>query len=153
MSPPPGIKFRKSIWVRALGKWSVCAGLLLWGLFFLTGCSVEKTDQNIIKNLDFALVEDSQVPEELKLLIEEKKASEIKMTFDTEDARYIVVGYGAQPTGGYSISVDELGLTSNAIYIRTTLIGPGKGESVNEVESYPYVVIKIEYLDKSVVFE
>ena len=122
-------------------------------LLFLTGCSVEKTDAHKIKDLDFTLVEESQIPEELKALIEEKKAMEFKLTFDTEDAKYIVVGYGRQETGGYSISVDELYETENAIYISTNLIGPAKGEMVTQVETYPYIVVRIDYIDKSVVFE
>lgn len=127
--------------------------LFLGILLFLSGCSIEKTDRNKIKDLEFVLTEDSQIPEELKVLIEEKKTKEFKMTFDTGDSRYIVVGYGTQQTGGYSISVDELYLTENAIYMNTNLIGPSKGEAVSQVESYPYVVIKTEYIDKSVVFE
>ena len=134
-------------------KWKARAVLAFCILLFLTGCSVEKTDRNKIKDLDFTIVEDSQIPAELMTLIEEKKASEFKMTFDTDDSKYIVVGYGAQETGGYSIAVEELYLTGNAIYIKTNLIGPSKGESVTQVISYPYVVVKIDYLDKSVVFE
>lgn len=136
-----------------LAKKRVWAGLFLGLLLFATGCSVEKTDAAKGKNMDFTLVEESQIPEELKTLIEEKKAQEFKMTFDTGEFRYIAVGYGTQKTGGYSISVDALYDTENAIYIRTNLIGPAKGETVTEAESCPYVVVKTEFLDKSVVFE
>lgn len=122
-------------------------------LLFLTGCSVKKTESKKIRDLEFTLVEESQIPEELKGLIEDKKASEFKLTFDTEDAKYIVAGYGRQETGGYSISVDELYETENAIYISTNLIGPAKGEPVTQAETYPYIVVKIAYIDKSVVFE
>lgn len=134
-------------------RWKKYAGVLLLALLFLSGCSVEKTGQKKMKNLDFVLMEDSQIPEELKTLIEEKKTSEMKITLDDGEVKYIVVGYGTQKTGGYSIAVDELYLTENAIHINTTLIGPSKGEAVQEAESFPYVVLKIEYLDKSVVFE
>lgn len=90
-------------------------------------------------------------------LIEERSAQRFQITFDTEGERYIAVGYGAQATGGYSISVEELYLSANAIYINTNLIGPRKGETVTEAESYPYLVVRIEnrmdYSEKSVVFE
>ena len=133
--------------------WKRYAGIFFALLFFLTGCSVEKTDREKVRDLDFTIVEEDAVPEELQALIEEKKSEELKMIFDREDVRYIIVGYGRQSTGGYSISVEELYLTSNAIYISTSLIGPSKGENVNEVESFPYIVIKMEYLDKNVVFQ
>ena len=72
---------------------------------------------------------------------------------------YICVGYGKQETGGYSITINELYLTANAIYMDTNLIGP-EPESrelyhaqEKDGASYPYVVVKMEYLDKSVVFD
>lgn len=134
-------------------KWAAVIGVFGSILLFFSGCSVEKTNQKKIEDLDFSLVEESQIPEELQSLIQEKKAKEFKMTFDSQDTKYIVVGYGVQSTGGYSISVEELYLTENAIYINTNLIGPAKGEMVSQVETCPYIVIKTEYLDKSVVFE
>lgn len=39
---------------------------------------------------------------------------------------YLVVGYGRQPTGGYSIIVDELYTTENTIVFATTLTGREK---------------------------
>ena len=38
-----------------------------------------------------------------------------KEYFDTEDCKYIVVGYGVQETGGYSISVEELSKCSGVL--------------------------------------
>ena len=69
---------------------------------------------------------------------------------------YICVGYGEQVSGGYSIAVNALYLTENAIYADTTLLGPdpsdpaaGKKNSV----SCPYIVLKTEFIDKPVVFD
>ena len=96
--------------------------------------------------------------EELKKIIEEKKEKEFKITYQDGDFLYICVGYGKQETGGYSITVNELYLTANAIYMDTNLIGPepDKKELYHAKEdgvSYPYVVVKMEYMDKSVVFD
>lgn len=127
-------------------------GLILSGLF-ITGCKTEDTDIKKIKDLEFTVVEDADVPEQLMTIINEKKKEPFKLSYSDEDYLYIVVGYGEQPTGGYSISVDELFLTSNAVYIDTNLIGPGENESVTNAITYPYVVIKTEFQDKRVVFK
>ncbi len=119
----------------------------------LTGCKSEKADIKKIKDLEFTVVEDADVPEELMKMIEEKKAEAFKMTFKSEDYLYIIVGYGAKPTGGYSIAVNELFLTSKAIYFDTDLIGPEKTESVSDAVTYPYIVVKLEKLDKRVLFK
>jgi len=120
----------------------------------LTGCKSEEADIKKIKDIDFTIVEDSELPEELKMLINEKKEKPFKSTWnsDEKDYLYIVVGYGQQPSGGFSVTVDELYLTSNAIFICTNLIGPKPEELVTQVLTYPYVVVKMEYMDKSVVF-
>ncbi|NLK28080.1 MAG: protease complex subunit PrcB family protein [Clostridiales bacterium] len=119
----------------------------------LTGCKREDTDIKKIKDLEFTVVEDADLPGELKEIIDEKKENPFKLSYSNKDYLYIVVGYGKQNSGGYSISVDELYLTSNAIYIDTNLIGPSKDDLVAQGVTYPYVVVKIEFIDKRVVFE
>ena len=121
------------------------------GLLF-TGCKTEETDIKKIKDLEFTVVEDADVPEQLMEIINDKKKEPFKMTYGNTDNLYIIVGYGEQPTGGYSISVDELFLTSNAIYINTNLIGPSEKDYVSNAITYPYVVVKTEFIDKRVVF-
>jgi hypothetical protein len=121
------------------------------GLLF-AGCKTEETDIKKIKDLEFTVVEDADVPEQLMEIINEKKKEPFKMSYGNTDNLYIVVGYGEQPTGGYSISVDDLYLTSNAIYIDTNLLGPSEKEYVSNAITYPYVVVKTEFIDKRVVF-
>lgn len=118
----------------------------------LTGCKTEDTDIKKIKDLDFTVVEDADLPGELKEIIDEKKERPFKMTYSNKDNLYIVVGYGKQNSGGYSIAVEELYLTKNAIYINTNLIGPSKEDMVSQGITYPYVVVKLEYMDERVVF-
>jgi hypothetical protein len=119
----------------------------------ITACKTEKTDIKKIKDLEFTVVEDADLPGELKEIIDEKKENPFKLSYSNKDYLYIVVGYGKQNSGGYSISVDDLFLTSNAIYIDTNLIGPTKDDMVTQGVTYPYVVVKLEFIDKSVVFE
>jgi hypothetical protein len=126
-------------------------GVIGAGLIF-TSCKGENTDVKKVRDLEFTVVEDADVPEQLMEIINEKKAQPFKMHYKNTDFLYIVVGYGEQPTGGYSISVDELFLTSNAIYIDTNLIGPSQDELVANATTYPYVVVKTEFLDEPVVF-
>lgn len=119
----------------------------------LIGCKTQDTDIKKIKDLDFTVVEDADLPGELKEIIDEKKAEPFKLSYSNKDSLYIAVGYGKQNSGGYSISVDELYLTSNAIYINTNLIGPSEDDMVSQGVTYPYVVVKLEFMDERVVFE
>ena len=116
------------------------------------GCSVEQTNRTKISDLDYTIAAEADIPEELQNDIEEKKAADFKMTYKDSEFLYIVRGYGEQETGGYSICIRNLYLTSNAIIFDTELIGPRKG-TISKSPSYPYIVVKVELRDENVVFE
>lgn len=138
---------------------SLKAGLLLLMVLWviaarmLSGCSAGNDDGDKVRDLEFTVVGEADVPEELRGIIAEKLDQAFKLTYSDNENLYIVVGYGPQNTGGYSIAVEELYLTDNSIVIDTELMGPGKGEKAAEETSYPYVVVKTEYLENPVVFK
>ena len=86
-------------------------------------------------------------------IIEEKKKEPFQITYTDKEYLYICSGYGEQATGGYSIAVNELYLTDTAVYVNTCLLGPEGTDKSNTTPSYPYIVIKTEYLDQTVIFE
>ena len=61
-----------------------------------------------LKDLEFTVVADADLPGELKEIIDEKKELPFKLHYSNKDHLYIVVGYGKQNSGGYSIAVEEL---------------------------------------------
>ncbi len=121
--------------------------------FGLLGCKKEESEIKKIKDLDFTVVEDADLPGELKEIIDEKKEKPFRLHYSNNDSLYIVVGYGKQNSGGYSIAVEELFLADNAIYFDTNLIGPSQDDLVTQGVTYPYIVVKLEYIDKKIVFE
>ncbi len=121
--------------------------------FLMTGCEITQDSGMKLRDLEFTLVGEELLPDELKGLIEERKTEPFKFTYSDKENLYLCIGYGEQSTGGYSIAVNELYLTDNAIYVDTNLLGPSAEEKKNPALSYPYIVIKTEFLDKTVVFE
>ena len=124
-------------------------------LFLLTGCAKEKDPMEKIKDLEFTVLAEDNIPEELKTIIDEKKENAFKVTYQDNGFLYICIGYGEQVSGGYSITVNALYLTENAIYADTTLLGPDPADAASakkNAPSYPYIVIKTEFVDKPVVF-
>ena len=129
--------------------------LLLLSFLWMSagGCGIERTDGQKLEDLPYAILEEKEIPQELLKAMEEKKETGFKLTYEDKEYLYIAIGYGAQETGGYSISINECYRTKNAVYFGTTLIGPRKGEKINEVASYPYIAIRTKYLKKNVVFQ
>ena len=105
------------------------------------------------EKIDYTVVENEDLPIELKKLIDNKKQSTLRLTYTTKDYTYIVAGYGTKETSGYSIRVDDVYVSGNAVYADFKLIGPAEGEQVNEVSTTPYIVLKYEKRDESVVFK
>ena len=140
----PGIANMKKVFLIFL-----CA----WFLMLCTACTMMSDERVKLKDLDFTVLSEEVLPQELKQLIEEKKSDAFKFTYSDRDFLYICIGYGEKETGGYSIAVNDLYLTETAIYVETELLGPGPEDKNHKTPSYPYIVIKTEYLDQTVIFE
>lgn len=139
---------RKGVWKKALAL-AFAAGMIIT----LAGCSMLSEERVKLEDLGFTVVSEEKVPEELKNIIEEKKAAPFKLTYSDKEYLYIVIGYGQQTTGGYSIAVNELYLTDSAIYVNTSLLGPESGDAGQKTPSYPYIVLKLDNREEPVIFE
>ena len=97
-----------------------------------------------IKNLEFTVLSEDAIPEEMQKVIQEKHPNPFKITYSDNGFLYIGIGYGEQPAGGFGITVNDLYLTENAIYFDTTLLGPSPDSETpaSDTASYPYLVIK-----------
>lgn len=122
-------------------------------VILLCGCSVEKTSTTKIRDIEFTVIEEENVPEELMRMMEEKQGLPFKLTYADKGELYIAEGYGEKSTSGYSVVVKECFETKNAIYLHTNLLGPTKDEKIVEAKTYPHVVIKLELIEKNVVFQ
>lgn len=119
---------------------------------FLGGCSVEE-EYPKLRDLEFTVVEPGNEPETLISIIDEKKEEPFQLSYTIGDDMYLVIGYGKQEKGGYSIQVNDCYETEATIYIDTSLVGPESGEGIIDRESYPYIVIKMETIqDKLIEF-
>lgn len=133
-------------------KFAVLLLIMVVCTALLGGCKSETAKDEKLKDLEFTVVEEVDQPEQLKTMIEEKKIQPMKLSYSDGEFLYIVAGYGEQKTGGFSIQVNQLYETENAIYFDTTLLGPSEGDAVTQALTYPYVVVKTEYIDKPIVY-
>lgn len=127
--------------------------LLLLCILMLSACSFEKTDTKKLRDIEFTVINPQDIPQELAGQIEKNKTAPFQLTYGDSGYLYIARGYGTKDTSGYSVEVPECYEGTNAIYVKTNLQGPSKQEEVLSRPTCPYVVIKIEYTDKNVLFQ
>ena len=122
-------------------KKAVCLLVALVLAAVLSGCGLIRIEEEERKPVDYTVVERQDIPAALDEIMNEKKEKEFQLSYQTGEALYLAKGYGRQMSGGYSIQVEELGVSSNGLFFVTRLIGP---KDLNEagVPSYPCIVIK-----------
>lgn len=119
----------------------------------LPACSFQKDSTEKLRDTEFTVLNPDDVPEEFKKLIEEEKEKPFRLTYADHGYLYIARGYGKKDTSGYSVAVEACYETENTVCIKTTLQGPPAKEEPAAKSTYPYVVIKMEYIEKNVVFD
>jgi len=136
-------------------KWCFAffTSLILMASVLLAGCGGKEQAEDKVRDLEFTVVGQNEIPQELQEIIGQKKKESFRLTYTSGEDLYIAAGYGEQKTGGYSISVPELYLTENSIVIKTELQGPGKEEQTGAEPSYPFIVVKTEFMEEPVVFK
>ncbi|MCI8433025.1 MAG: protease complex subunit PrcB family protein [Lachnospiraceae bacterium] len=128
-------------------------GILAAACVLLSGCTLLSEEKIKLRDLDFTVLSEEKIPEELKTILEEKKSAPFQITYTDKQNLYICVGYGEQETGGYSIAVEDLYLTDANICVNTSLLGPDGSEKGEKSPSYPFIVLKTEFLEQTVIFE
>lgn len=130
----------------------VLAAALFLSAVLMAGCGGEKEEAKV-QDLEFTVVGQNEIPQELMDIIEQKKKEPFRLTYSSGGDLYIAAGYGEQKSGGYSIAVPELYLTENSITIRTELKGPEKQEQTGMEASFPFIVVKMPFMEQPVVFK
>ena len=81
--------------------------LIIMPVCAMAGCSGSKEPDNKT-SVDYTVVENADLPDELKKLIESKKDKVMRLTYTTKYYTYVVAGYGTRETSGYAIKVTNV---------------------------------------------
>lgn len=122
----------------------------------LAGCK-GMGNEEVRKDIEFTVCDDTRLPDELRQIIEEKKGKMFKLTYISGEYLYIAVGYGEHSRATYSVIVNDLFLTENALYFDADLrteegTKTDASNNIGTPSMYPYIVIKCEKINKPVVF-
>lgn len=134
---------RRALWLL------LTAGILA----LLTGCVSKPQKTEKLRDLEFTVMDKADVPQEFSQIIEENKNMPFCLTYADQGFLYIAEGYGAREKTGYSVKVTALYETETSVCFHTNLLGPEKGEETKEITTFPYVVVKLKYLKKDVIFD
>lgn len=85
-------------------KISICMMLTV----LLCACTGNDMMEKKVRDLDFTVVSAEDISEELKSHIDERKEETFTLIYRDGENMYLIVGYGSQEGGGYSIRVNDL---------------------------------------------
>ena len=137
--------------------------LVLVALAYVSsGCRKQEARER--QELEFTVCAETELPDDLRQIIEEKKLHAFQMSYTTKDHLYIVTGYGEHDRSNLCVVVEELYKTDRAIYIKTDLKTEAemKGEITGAASGtdpdmavgqtgtssmYPYIVIRLPRLE------
>lgn len=123
---------------------------IVWMLLLLLAAGCGKQQGNRMEK-EFSVCSEEQIPKEIQEMIEEKKEMPFQFTYSLQEYMYIIVGYGVQKGGGYSIEVLEFSEDNENIYVDTNLLGNDQ-EKETVGKTYPYIVLKCIKPEKNVIF-
>jgi len=122
----------KSLGGLPMKKMLTATRIFLYGItisctLLITGCT-SSSEKESLQNLNFTVVAEEKIPEKIKDII--KKEAPFQITYTDNVNLYICIGYGEQETGGYSIAVNGLYLSSDSqnIMVNTALLEPEDAE-------------------------
>ena len=124
--------------------------LLLFLSFCLTAC--EEKYPAKVKELEYTVVPDRDIQQDLQDLIDRRKEKAFEFTFSDGSCLYIVKGYGKQKSRDYSIKINDFYLSEDTIVLDAELFSSKKDKKVTHPTDYPYIVIKTEYREEPVTF-
>ena len=92
-------------------------------LMLLASCRITDVSEGERKELSYAIVKPGDFPPEIDQILRKKKESAFQMAYESGDDLYILRGYGKQKSGGFSIQIEEVSKSENAVFVRTKLVG------------------------------
>ena len=115
------------------------------------GCQFIRIEEGERTPLEYTIVKQEEIPEEISELMEQKKKESI--SDDLSGGRYKVSGEGIWRAAYRRVQYSGGGVSEseNAVFCKTRLIGPEKADAGSE-PSYPCIVLKIRETEKPIEF-
>ncbi len=133
-------------------KVTISVAFIILSSVFITSCS-SKEEYPKTGDIDYTVVSGADIPHELKKLIKDRKKNSFELSYSDGSYLYIVKGYGRHDTSGYNIKVADLYQSDKNIVFDTDITGPEDENKVTKKATYPYIVVKTEYISNSVIFK
>ena len=125
-------------------RWTVAAVAVM---LLFTGCSFGTLKEQKTGEIEYEIVKKEEIPEKLK--------EEIPRHLFEIPIQAAVNGKVIARETVKAMRKDVLAKCygGDTVVVRTTLLGPQKKEKTHKKKTYPYIVIKIPYTDKQIIYE
>lgn len=140
---------KKKPWlIGLLGMWLAILALAC------SGCTQIEPERSYegAEDRAYEIVSGSDVPYKVNEKIFKSKEKGFGFSYRDGNVMYVAFGFGTQSTGGFSIQVLAVKETDTAVLIEAQLIPPGAEEVITPQPSQPYLILKMDNVEKDVEF-
>ena len=123
-------------------------------VFFTISCGKNDDRTSVRKEINYQVCLSETIPDELRLLIEERKEKPFQMTYENSEHLYLAVGYGRQKSTEYVVAVREIFRSEKKVVIDTILVNGSntKGMEAGKPGVCPFVVLRCDKMEEIVLF-
>ena len=111
---------------------------------------VSSGEQALVDEVPWEVVDDEDMPEEVRIWVEQNNATRGVHLLPSGDVRYLLIAWGERPTGGYVVEIDFVTEFANVVTVDVTLTEPDPDDAVSQALTYPYQLLSLPAGDETV---
>ncbi|WP_270181558.1 protease complex subunit PrcB family protein [Alkalihalobacillus sp. CinArs1] len=127
--------------------------------FVISGCqnNAEPTDTNggeeVSEEIDFEIVQMNNAPNDIQTTLQQKWIERATFAVPSGDHLYIIITRGEMPTGGYSVTIDNITKEGNKLLVTYYTTDPKKDDMVTQAITKPFTIAKIDHTNARINFQ
>ncbi|WP_377889715.1 protease complex subunit PrcB family protein [Alkalihalobacillus sp. R86527] len=109
--------------------------------------------EKVSQDVEFETVQMNNAPEDIQTTIQQKWLEKSTFAVPSNEHLYIIITRGEMPTGGYSITIDNISKEGNSLLVSYYTTDPNKDEIVTQAITKPFTIAKIDHTNARINFQ
>lgn len=109
--------------------------------------------EEVSEEVAFETVQLNNAPADIQTTLQQKWLEKSTFTIPSGDHLYIIITRGEMPTGGYSVTIDNIQKQGNELLVTYVTKDPKKDEMVTQAITKPFTIVRTKLTNARVNFK